>query len=292
MEKLLKDIGDIISGKSPGALNSTIRAAVIILIALIVAKIFSSLFNRLEKRRRNANLKFGYVRVIKYILIAITYATAIAAIISGSAKQAVSAVLASSGIVAIVISIACQEPIGNLASGVIIILASPFKVGDVVRHMGLNVLGTVEEITLRHTVVRTFENKHLFIPNSDMNRAAIENANHSESRVRMQLEFMITYESDIEVATKVITNAILRHPLFDDAQAELDRAIGKNPVEVCLNRFEPSGMVLSVWVWVEHNSLVVRMRSDILSEVHKHFKYAKIRFAYPHIEFVEKDSKK
>jgi small-conductance mechanosensitive channel len=286
--EFLTTLADLLSGENKSAPSVILRFAIIILLTAVAVKVVTSVFKRIERNRRAAGRTFGYVRVARYALLGLIYAAAVAAVVSGNAKQTVSAVIASSGVAAVVLSIACQEPIGNLCSGLIIMLTSPFKIGDIIRHIGLNATGTVEEITLRHTVIRTAENKRLFIPNSDMNKAAIENSNYGEARLYMPLEFTITYETNIDVAIQVVTNVILRHPSFDDAQAERDRAVGKDPVGVLVNRFEDSGIVLKVWVWAENLSSSYAMKSDILREVHKHFKYAHVEFAYPHMEIVKK----
>ncbi|MDR0838334.1 MAG: mechanosensitive ion channel family protein [Oscillospiraceae bacterium] len=278
MDRLL----DLLGADKATAANTAIRIAIVVVLTAVLAKVVTAVFKRVEKKRRMRGQTFGFVRFLKYVLLALLYAAALMAVVSGSAKNALSTLLASSGVVAVVLSIACQEPIGNLCSGVIIILTSPFKIGDIVRHIGINQIGVVEEITLRHTVIRTFENRRLFIPNSNMNKAAIENSNYGDSKICMPLEFTVTYDSDLEVAMQVVRNAIMRHPQYDDAKAEEDRRAGKEPVQVLINRLETLGIVLKVWVWAESSSASYKMKSDITLEVWKHFKYAHVEFAHPH----------
>ncbi|MDR1328572.1 MAG: mechanosensitive ion channel family protein, partial [Oscillospiraceae bacterium] len=134
--------------------------------------------------------------------------------------------------------------------------------------------------TLRHTVIRTFENKRLIIPNSDMNKAAIENSSYGDSKVCFPLEFSITYESDADAAMQVIRNAIQRHPKYDEDKAEEALAAGRDPVEVLVNRLESSGIVLKVWVWAESLGVSNRMKSDIYLEVRRRFGFAGVDFAY------------
>jgi small-conductance mechanosensitive channel len=281
-ERLLGALG----ADKQAALAASLRIAAAIALTLSLVKIISAVFRRAERARRARGQRFGFVRLLKYALTALVCVGGLAAVFSGSAKNAFSAVLASSGVAAIVLSIACQEPIGNLCSGLVIILTSPFKIGDVIRHMGMGETGTVEEVTLRHTVIRTFENKRLIIPNSDMNRAAIENASYGDSKICMPMEFSITYESDVETAMEVIRNAIQRHPDYDDAKAEEALAAGRPPVEVLVNRMEDSGIVLKVWVWAKNIGVSHRMKSDIFIEVQRRFGYAHVDFAYPHMQIV------
>ena len=97
--------------------------------------------------------------------------------------------------IAVVAGLAAQEALGSVVSGMMILAFKPFKMGDVVRYVDNDITGTVEEITLHHTAVRTFENKRVIIPNSKMNSAIIENADYADSKVCVFLTVGITYES-------------------------------------------------------------------------------------------------
>ena len=83
-----------------------------------------------------------------------------------------------------------------------------------VRCVDNNITGRVEEITLRHTAIRTYENKRLIIPNSVMNSSIIENADYQDSRVCTFLEIGVTYESDIARAKELLADVVARQPDF------------------------------------------------------------------------------
>ncbi|MDR3277270.1 MAG: mechanosensitive ion channel family protein [Oscillospiraceae bacterium] len=282
MDKFL----EFFSADKASVLYFIIRIAALLLATVILTRLVRRLFLRLEKNSAINGKHLGYLRLAKYVLYIIIYIAAIGGAVSGSLKTTLSALLASSGVAAVVLSIACQEPISNLCSGIIIILSRPFQIGDVIRYLDKDISGTVEEITLRHTVIRTFENKRLIIPNGVMNKSVIENANFAGDKLCMPLEFCVTYESDLERAMSLIRDVIMRHPDYDEVKANEAIAKGEEPVEVFANRLEDSGVVLRVWVWAASLSVSIRLKSDILLGVRKRFAESGVHFAYPHMELV------
>jgi small-conductance mechanosensitive channel len=282
MDKILEFLG---SDKT-SALNTIIRIAAIVLVTALFAALTNAIWRRVDRRAKDGK-KRSLMRLIRYVILGVIYVTAIIAVVSGNAKTTVSTVIASSGIVAVVLSIACQEPIGNICSGFIMMLSHPFQIGDVVRYVEENTSGTVEEITMRHTVIRTFENKRLIIPNGVMNKSVIENYNITDKKLCIPLEFTITYESDAEKAIQIIKDVIMRHPNYDEEKANAAISSGKPPVQVNVNRFDPSGVVLSVWVWAANFSISITMKSDILLGVMKRFNESGVALAYPHVQVVQ-----
>jgi len=97
-------------------------------------------------------------------LIYATALTIIAHLIPGLEKLA-STLLASAGILSVVIGLATQQTFGNLVSGIFIIVYKPFRVGDTIQLFNGN-QGSVEDITLQFTVIRNPENRRIFVPNS------------------------------------------------------------------------------------------------------------------------------
>ena len=92
--------------------------------------------------------------------------------------------------------------------------SKPFRIGDKIKFIGKDVSGTVEDITMRHTVVRTFENKRIIIPNSIVSVDIIENAHITEEKVCRFLEIGISYDSDVNKAITIIQEEVQRHPDF------------------------------------------------------------------------------
>jgi len=151
------------------------------LLALVIALGVSNvLFRRIERRMtdKGRDVKsLCYLRRGVKLVIYIICITAALRHVPGM-NSIVTSVLAGSGIAAVVIGLASQQALGNVVSGAVLLVFRPFQVGDTIRYLGPNadgVKGVVEEIGLRHTTIRTGEDKQLLIPNSLMNSNIVEN---------------------------------------------------------------------------------------------------------------------
>ena len=128
---------------------------IIILLILITAMVISRILTRLMKKRNFRNLPI-WLKVKKYVIITITIYGILTLFIP--AKTILDPLLASGGIVAVVVGLAAQETVGNLISGFMIVTFRPFHIGDLIRVNNGEYVGTVVEITIRHTIIETFEN--------------------------------------------------------------------------------------------------------------------------------------
>jgi small-conductance mechanosensitive channel len=280
----MQDFLDRLGITKDATLNFMIRAAVVVVVAVILVKIVNALFKRALKNRSLSGRSHGYLRLAHYVLDFAIYIVAGMGILAGDIRTTINTLLASSGFVAIVLGIACQETISNIFGGIVITFSHPFQIGDVIRYLDRDISGTVEEVTLRHTVIRTFENRRLIIPNGVINRSSIENSSFSDRKICMFLDFSVTYESDIDLAISTISDVVLMHPHYFDARSQEEITSGVPPVRVLVNEFADSAVVIRARVWVKDFSLSLDMKNDILLEAYRRFKNTGIEFAYPHVE--------
>ena len=117
-------------------------------------------------------------------------------------------VLAGLGIAGFVIGFALQDTLSNFASGMMILIYRPFDVGDVIEAGG--VMGKVHEMNLVSTMVLTFDNQLLVVPNTQIWGGVIRNVTHQDTR-RVDLVFGIGYSDDIPHAEKVLTEIVESH---------------------------------------------------------------------------------
>lgn len=109
------------------------------------------------------------------------------------------------GAAGLAIGLALQGTLSNFASGVMLLIFRPFKVGDFVD--GAGHMGTVEEIGIFVTALRSPENRLIIIPNSAMGSGSITNFSNAK-KVQVRLAVGIAYDADIKQAREVILNAI------------------------------------------------------------------------------------
>ena len=116
--------------------------------------------------------------------------------------------LAGLGIAGFVIGFALQDTLSNFASGMMILVYRPFDVGDAVEAGG--VTGTVNQMNLVSTMILTFDNQLLIVPNKQVWSGIIRNITHQDER-RVDMTFGIGYSDDIPKAEKVLTEIVTSH---------------------------------------------------------------------------------
>lgn len=124
--------------------------------------------------------------------------------------------LAGLGVLGFIIGFALQDTLGNFASGMMILIYRPYDVGDVIEAAGVS--GKVEDMSLVYTVIHTFDNQKMVVPNSKIWGDVIRNVTSQTIR-RVDLVFGISYGDDIEKAEQVLMDIVDNHPLTLDDPA-------------------------------------------------------------------------
>ncbi|MBR3866481.1 MAG: mechanosensitive ion channel family protein [Butyricicoccus sp.] len=266
----------------------------LILITLIAAKIVLKLeraaFKRVIDRMKAANdpnaTLMGFAR---YAVDVCVYFAAFSIIVSNipALDAGITKLMAAGGVLAVVIGVAGQEALASVAAGVMILFFRPFVIGDVVNVLSAGVSGTVEDINLRHTVLRTLENKRIIVPNSTMSSAVIENFDYIEQTVCLSMDISITYESDLDRAMAVLADVVGAHPSYLDVRTEADKANGVPKVPVRVQELGDSAVVLRALLWGKDNGTTAGMRFDLQRDVKKAFDAQGISMAYPHLVVVQ-----
>ena len=251
---------------------------IIILLILIAAMVISRILTRLMKKRNFRNLPI-WLKVKKYVIIPITIYGILTLFIP--AKTILDPLLASGGIVAVVVGLAAQETVGNLISGFMIVTFRPFHIGDLIRVNNGEYVGTVVEITIRHTIIETFENTRVIIPNSQMNTSVLENISDIGTAKADFLYVSVSYDTDLEQAVRVLQETGAAHPDYVDPRSEEEKQQGADQVVVRVTDFKDSGIELRATIYSNDNGTCFTMLSDLRIAVKKRFDQEGIEMPYP-----------
>ena len=191
--------------------------------------------------------------------------------------------LASGGIVAVVVGLASQEAASNIVSGMMIIVSKPFNIGDVIILKEHGLRGTVKDINVNHTIIETIDKNTVMIPNTVMSKAIIENVTQETEFKQSYIYMDISYESDIEKAIQIMKDVISSHPLFFDQTT--DENVDKVPVH-CME-FKDSGISLRAKVTVRSIGDGFQLSSDCRILIKKAFDENGIEIPYPHVQIVK-----
>jgi len=172
-----------------------LQSLVIMLIFLLCAWLCKRAINRWIRKKEIVNAKF-VMRIVKITL----YTIAIYGCLSllTPFESVLGKIWGSAGIIAVVLGLAAQESMGNFVNGLLITTFKPFKIGDLVKVNNGEYEGYVVDISLRDTVIRTYENTKVIIPNSTMNKAVLENVSLTNHTKGNFLTLDIAYESDLD----------------------------------------------------------------------------------------------
>lgn len=283
MISLLKSINQW--GKGTLFKYGFIETLCIICIFIILSYIIKKIITRSIQAHFKTNTNFT-LRVIKIIIYSITIYACLSLLTPF--ESVLSKVWGSAGIIAVVIGFAAQEAMGNFVNGLLISTFKPFKIGDLVKINNGEYEGYVIDISLRDTVIQTYENTKVIIPNSIMNKSVLENISLNDDTKGNFLELDISYESDLDKAMNIIKEEILHHPNFLDHRSMEEKEKGIEPVVVRLTSFNDSSITLRTTVYSKSKAEGVAILSDLRISIKKRFDQEGIEFPYPHRTIITK----
>ncbi|WP_026185992.1 mechanosensitive ion channel family protein [Thioalkalivibrio thiocyanodenitrificans] len=246
----------------PWAINIGLAIG-ILLIGLWVVKLVVRISDRLMQRTGMDPMLTRFLASILRALLSLV--VVIAALDQlGVHTTSLIAVLGAAGLA---IGLALQGSLGNLASGVMIILFKPFKVGDFIEAAGT--AGVVEQIRIFQTVLRTPDNREITVPNGKISDGIIVNVTARDTR-RVDLVFGIGYGDDLARARDLILEIV-----------EADERILKDPAPaVVLADLADSSVNIAVRPWVSSGDFWA-VRADLLEGIKAAFDRNGINIPYP-----------
>ncbi|MCI8879929.1 MAG: mechanosensitive ion channel family protein [Clostridiaceae bacterium] len=266
-----------------------ITIAVIIMFAMVSARIVDRALRRaVATLRESKNPNASVLAFARYVALLGIYFLAFSGVVAAipALSSILNTLLATGGVLAIVLGFAAQNALGSIASGMMILFFKPFIIGDVLNVVSIGVTGTVEDITLRHTVLKTVENKRVIVPNSTMNDAVVENFDYAEKQVCLMLDIGITYESDLEKALSILAEEVAAHPDYLDPRTPAQKAQGEPAVTVRVQELADSAVILRALLWGADNGAAFGMKCDLLRSLKNRFDREGLEFAYPHVHVV------
>jgi small conductance mechanosensitive channel len=197
----------------------------------IIKKMLKLVALTLEKKKVEATLHSFLLSILSTLLKAIQII--IFASMLGIQTASFIAILGAAGLA---IGLALQGSLANFAGGVLILLFRPFKNGDAIKAQGY--VGSVEEIQIFNTILKTFDNQRIIIPNALLSNGCVTNINVNGTR-RVDMVFGIGYNDDITKA-----KALLRSIIEAD-----ERVLKDQPVDIWVGEHGDSSVNLFVRPW-------------------------------------------
>lgn len=261
VEKLIQKLWDW--GVDAG--SHLLAAALIFIVGRILISFLNKLVARILERRKVDPSIQSFVKSLVSILLTVLL---IVAVISklGVETTSFAALLASAGVA---VGMALSGNLQNFAGGLIVLLFRPYKVGDVIESQGET--GTVREIQIFHTILTTFDNKVIYIPNGALSSGTVINYSREELR-RVDWTIGVEYDTDYELVERTVR----------DLLAADSRILNEPAPFVALNALADSSVNIVVRVWVK-NADYWGVYFDMNKRIYAEFNKKGIGFPFPQL---------
>ncbi|MBR7142940.1 MAG: mechanosensitive ion channel [Clostridia bacterium] len=213
------------------ATNTGLKILISLVLLLISFRVITVVIRKLRKRaEKNGKFDKTLASVFFYLLNLVLRALVVICLIGylGIDTSGLTALVASLGVCA---GLAVNGALSNLAGGALLLITRPFRVDDFIEAQGFS--GTVEDIHIVNTKLRTVDNKVVYIPNGALSSGTIVNYSEKDLR-RVDLTFSTSYNEDFEKPKALIAELCQKHELILDDPAPFIRvsAHGASSVDI------------------------------------------------------------
>ncbi len=240
-----------------------LAAVAVLLIGLWISKMVTKGLRKALTKARVDETLANFLGNLAYMVLA--------TIVAVSAVQSLgvptTSFVAIIGAAGLAVGFALQGSLGNFAAGVMIMLFRPFKVGDWIEAAGHS--GSVEEIQVFMTLMKTGDNKRIILPNSEVTGGSIVNYSTKETR-RIDLEIGIGYGDDIQKAREVLARIM----------KEESRVLGTPETTIAVAALGDNSVNFVVRPWVKGGEYWPT-RFDLMEKIKVEFDREGISFPFP-----------
>ncbi len=245
-----------------------VASIIVVLIFWFLSIVFKKIvYKLLGSRSRHQNLVKVFQRVGGALIIFIGFMIAMVIAVPGFTPAKLIGAL---GIGSVAIGFAFKDIFQNLLSGILLLISEPFRIGDQI--VSGEYEGTVEDIKIRATTIKTYDGRQVVIPNSDLYTSALT-VNTAYKQRRLQVAVGIGYEDDIEAAKAEIMQAL----------DKVDSVSTKSKPSVIATGFGGSSMDLMVRWFIEDGTQANKVASihQVIVEIKKALDAAGVNIPFP-----------
>lgn len=268
-----------------------LKIVLIVLSAFVVERVLVSLLRSAYARSKAQ----GHDDVTRYRFLRNALRSVVGLVALGfvaytipSVRSLAVTLFAGAGILAALIGFSAQKAFSNIISGIFIVAFKPFRVGDQIT-VGLGTSGPgqpdrsgeVEDITLRHTVILTWENRRLVVPNAIISDEYIVNSTIRDPAICEYVEVPVAYEADLDRTMRIVRELCMAHPSRIDRRTADEMQHGVDELPVRLVRMGDSSLILRAYVWSTDPITARLMHYDLNKSIVERFRTEGISFPYP-----------
>ena len=203
--------------------------------------------------------------ICNFVQISLMVVVVIASI--GALGVETTSFIAIVGTAGLAVGLALQGSLSNFASGVLIVLFRPYRVGDFIEAAGI--MGSVDQVQILTTILKTGDNKQIIVPNSQIMDSIITNYSANDTR-RVDMVIGVSYDDDLDKVRKTLQNLI----------ATEERILDEPATTIAVSALADSSVNFVVRPWVKSSDYWGVM-FDMTEAIKKRFDKEGISFPYP-----------
>lgn len=248
---------------SPGLV---VEIALILYVAILSTKAIKGMLRQtiLPTYGIEAGVQFSIIRLVNYFASIVVFIILLSILGIELTKLTIFGSALGIGV-----GFGLQAVVNNFVSGLILLFERPIKIGDTVQ---INSdIGVVQNVGLRSTVIKTFGNAEIVVPNSDLVTGQVINWSLSEKHIRLDIPVGVSYDSDVDQVLEILQECGYDHPLV----------MSQPPPKPLFLGFGDNSLNFELRVWL--NSYIDKF--DVLSELNREIEYEfsqhNIKIPYP-----------
>lgn len=259
----------------------TIGSQSVSIFLIILVVIIVSLTNRLSRLTTtfifpmfykrydlDPGVQFTFDKIFHYVVMAIAIMIALSTV-----GFQLSAFTVFAGIVGVGIGFGLQNIASNFISGIILLFERPIKVGD--RVVVNEIVGDVERINMRATIIKTLDNEHIIVPNSYFLEEHVINRSYSDTMLRIVISVGVAYGSDVEKVRALLLKAAEEERMASDT-------LVYNPKPfINFKSFGDSSLDFELFVWIDDPKAIILIKSNLHFRINKLFNENGIEIPFP-----------
>ncbi|MFD1569003.1 mechanosensitive ion channel family protein [Halorubrum laminariae] len=190
-----------------------------------------------------------------------------------------------------VIGIILAPIVGNFINGIFVLADQPFEIGDMIE-LENGTTGFVDDITIRYTKIFTLDNTFIVVPNGTMRERDVTNFSAEDERTRRTIDVLVTYESDIPEARRLIERGARDCDAVIDGGPDIRVGVARYTAspDCRLHEFGDDGVLLRLRYWVKKPYKLAKVQSDVNTRIRERLADADVEMAYPHRHLVFDDT--
>ena len=250
-------------------INNSVIIFLVTMIAIIVVGILIDVWGRIWSAKTKSTIDDTLLPLFRKLADVIIGIIGVVIILNHWGIS-VTPFLAGAGVVGIILGFALKDSLANIFGGIALILDKNFQIDDVIK-LNSGEKGTIVDIGLRSTKIKTFDNELLVIPNANLAITTIQNFAKPDLSVRVIVEFGVVYGSDIEKVRRIVLDALKKV-----------KGVLKEPVpKVYFNEMGDSSLKFKLFFWVDSYTKRFDAKEEATEIVYNALNKAKINIPFP-----------